>query len=612
VAIPSETIEQIAAANDIVEVISSYFPLKRAGTNFKALCPFHQEKTPSFMVSPSRQTFHCFGCGAGGSVFRFVMDYEHLDFPAAVRKLAARAGITIVEKRGATDEDRQHETRRKLLKLHAEAAEWFHENLTKREIGEPARKYLKQRGITVEVAKRWQLGYAPDEWDAFGSWARRQGYDARELVASGLVKTKDDDQTSNLNPQTSYDRFRDRIMFPIYNDVGEVIAFSGRLLKEEEGAAKYLNSPETQLFRKGNVLFGLHKSKRALIEANCAIVCEGQLDLISLFEAGITNVVAPQGTAFTENQARVLKRYVKEIVLCYDSDRAGQKAAEKSLGPLLRSVAHTAWYNALSNHFYLRIAEMPPGKDPDALVREGGADAFRERITNAPDFFDYWIDRESRRTDLSSLKARMDLAGSLASTVSEIHDPMFRGQVEHKVATRLSIPVNEFKALVKKPSIAPVPISPEQVEVVRGHDIAMISMLALRDERSRDFLLEQNWREVLEETPGTDLLIRILESEVLPNDPASMNAFMSKLQAEDEGVISAWLMQKIPTNAVEVTESWWNGLRRSVFRRRLEVAKNRIKVPGLSAGEVLNLQKQILDLQEQLHEFSRPVGGVDT
>jgi DNA primase len=612
VAIPSETIEQIAAANDIVEVISSYFPLKRAGTNFKALCPFHQEKTPSFMVSPSRQTFHCFGCGAGGSVFRFVMDYEHLDFPAAVRKLAARAGITIVEKRGAADEDRQHETRRKLLKLHAEAAEWFHENLTKREIGEPARKYLKQRGITVEVAKRWQLGYAPDEWDAFGSWARRQGYDARELVASGLVKTKDDDQTSNLNPQISYDRFRDRIMFPIYNDVGEVIAFSGRLLKEEEGAAKYLNSPETQLFRKGNVLFGLHKSKRALIEANCAIVCEGQLDLISLFEAGITNVVAPQGTAFTENQARVLKRYVKEIVLCYDSDRAGQKAAEKSLGPLLRSVAHTAWYNALSNHFYLRIAEMPPGKDPDALVREGGADAFRERITNAPDFFDYWIDRESRRTDLSSLKARMDLAGSLASTVSEIHDPMFRGQVEHKVATRLSIPVNEFKALVKKPSIAPVPISPEQVEVVRGHDIAMISMLALRDERSRDFLLEQNWREVLEETPGTDLLIRILESEVLPNDPASMNAFMSKLQAEDEGVISAWLMQKIPTNAVEVTESWWNGLRRSVFRRRLEVAKNRIKVPGLSAGEVLNLQKQILDLQEQLHEFSRPVGGVDT
>src|SRR6188768_572156 len=239
--IPSQTIEQIAAANDIVEVIGSYFPLKRAGVNFKALCPFHQERTPSFLVSPSRQTFHCFGCGAGGSVFRFVMEYEHVDFPAAVRKLATRAGIAIVEERGAPDEDRQNETRRKLLKLHSEAAEWFHENLTKREIGEPARKYLKQRGITAEIAKRWQLGYAPDEWDAFGRWARGQGYDARELVASGLIKTKDDEQTSDLNLQASYDRFRGRIIFPICNREGEVIAFSGRLLKEQEGAAKYLN-----------------------------------------------------------------------------------------------------------------------------------------------------------------------------------------------------------------------------------------------------------------------------------------------------------------------------------------------------------------------------------
>ena len=608
--IPSETIEQIAAANDIVEVICSYFPLKRAGSNFKALCPFHQEKTPSFTVSPSRQTFHCFGCGAGGSVFRFVMEYEHVDFPSAVGKLAARAGITIVQTRGAAEEDRQYETRRKLLKLHSEAAQWFHENLIKGEVGEPARKYLKRRGITGEIANGWQLGYAPDEWDAFGRWAQGQGYEQRDLLASGLLKTRDEDDAQRH--QSAYDRFRGRIIFPICNDVGEVIAFSGRLVQDEQGAAKYLNSPETPLFRKGNVLFGLHKSKRALIEANCAIVCEGQLDLITLFEAGIRNVVAPQGTAFTENQARVLKRYVKEIVLCYDSDRAGQKAAEKSLSPLLRSVAHTAWYNALSNHFYVRIAEMPPGKDPDALVREEGADAFRERIANAPDFFDYWIDRQTRKTDWSSLKARMDLAASLASTVSEIHDPMYRGEVEHKVATRLSIPVGEFRALIKRPSIAPVPAGREQVDVARGHDIAMISMLALRDERSLDFLLEQNWREVLEETPGTDLLTRILESEVAPDDPASLNAFMSKLSTKDEGLVSAWLMQKIPANAVEVTESWWKGLQRAVFVRRLDVAKNRIKVPGLTAGDVVNLQKQILDLQEQLHEFSRPVGGGDT
>jgi len=330
--IPSDTIEQIAAANDIVEVIGSYFPVKRAGANFKALCPFHQEKTPSFHVSPQRQTFHCFGCGAGGSVFRFVMDYEHIDFPSAVRKLAARVGIPVIEERGPHGEDRQHEARRVLLRLHAEAAGWFHDNLLKKELAEPARDYLKKRGISAEIAKRWQLGFAPDEWDAFGSWARGRGYDARDLIASGLVKTKDDadrapDQTSNLKPQTSYDRFRGRIMFPICNDVGEVIAFSGRLLENEAESAKYINSPETPLFRKGNVLFGLHKTKRGLIEANCAIVCEGQLDLITLYEAGITNVVAPQGTAFTENQARLLKRFVDEVVLCFDADAAGNKAA---------------------------------------------------------------------------------------------------------------------------------------------------------------------------------------------------------------------------------------------------------------------------------------------
>src|SRR5436309_1709859 len=403
--IPSETIEQIAAANDIAEVIGSYFPLKRAGVNFTALCPFHQEKTPSFVVSASRQTFHCFGCGAGGSVFRFVMDYEHIDFPSAVRKLAARAGITVVEKSrgGASDEDQQYKTRRVLLKLHAESAEWLHENLIAREIGGPARKYLKQRGITAEIAKRWQLGYAPDEWDAFGSWARARGYNPRDLIASGLVRTKDEadsdqNQISNLKPQTSYDRFRGRIMFPIHNDVGEVIAFSGRLLKDEEGAAKYLNSPETSLFRKGNVIFVLHKSTPALIEADCAIVCEGQIDLISLFEAGITNVVAPQGTAFTENQARILKRFVDEVVLCFDSDAAGAKAAERSLDALLQ------------NDLIVRVVELPRGEDPDSLIRREGKEKFENRVAGAQDFFHYLIEREMEAADVSSLGAKLQLA----------------------------------------------------------------------------------------------------------------------------------------------------------------------------------------------------------
>ena len=604
--IPSEMIEQIAAANDIVEVIGSYFPLKRAGGNFKALCPFHQEKTPSFIVSPSRQTFHCFGCGAGGSVFRFVMDYEHTDFPSAVRKLAARAGITVVETRGAESEDRRYEARRTLLKLHADAAEWFHENLLKRDVGESARKYLKHRGITAEIAKQWQLGYAPDEWDAFGSWARGRGYSTRDLITSGLAKTRNDAESAPGERSSAYDRFRGRIIFPICNDVGEVIGFSGRLLKDAEGAAKYLNSPETPLFRKGHVLFGLHKTKRALIEANCAVVCEGQLDLISLFEAGVTNVVAPQGTAFTEKQARLLKRFVNDVVLCFDADAAGQKAAERSLDALLQ------------NDLIVRVAEMPAGEDPDSLVRHEGRESFESRIAGARDFFDYWIERETSGVDLGSLGTKMQLARSLAETVSRIRDPLMRGEVVSKVSAYLGVAVQDFQSLLPKQraesfrsgdqSEADGPPKANETAQVPRHDIAMLCLLALRDEKAREFLREQNWREVLAQVPDGEILALILKSDLHPDDAASLNAFMVTLSPPEERLVSSWLLQKAPPNAGAMVEKWWLGIRQAVLRRQLDVATNRIKLPNLTTGETVNLQKQILDLRGQLHELSQLAG----
>ena len=605
--IPSEMIEQIAAANDIVDVIGSYFPLKRAAANFKALCPFHQEKTPSFTVSPSRQTFHCFGCGAGGSVFRFVMDYEHTDFPSAVRKLAARAGITVVETRSAGDEDRRYEARRTLLKLHADAAQWFHENLLKSDIGDSARKYLKQRGITAEIAKNWRLGYAPDEWDSFGSWARARGYDARDLITSGLAKIRDDADSAPAERSKAYDRFRGRIIFPIHDDrTGEVIAFSGRLLKDVEGAAKYLNSPETPLFRKGSVLFGLHKSKRALIEANSAIVCEGQLDLIMLFESGITNVVAPQGTAFTEKQARLLKRFVNDVVLCFDADAAGQKAAERSLDALLQ------------NDLIVRVAEMPAGEDPDSLVRHEGKEAFERRISGARDFFDYWIERETAGVDLGSLGTKMQLARSLAETVSRIRDPLMRGEVVSKVSAYLGVAVQDFQSLLPKQRAESVrwgdqseahgsPKANETAQMPR-HDIAMLCLLALRDEKAREFLREQNWREILPQVPDGEILALILKSDLHPDDAASLNAFMVTLSPPEERLVSSWLLQKAPPNAGAMVEKWWIGIRQAVLRRQLDVATNRIKLPNITTGETVNLQKQILDLRVQLHELSQLAG----
>jgi len=537
------------------------------------------------------------------------MEYEHTDFPSAVRKLATRAGITLVETPATADEDRKYEARRTLLRLHADAADWFHQNLLKKDIGEPARQYLKKRGITAEIAKHWQLGYAPDEWDAFGAWARGHGYHARDLITSGLTKTRDDAESAPKARSSAYDRFRGRIMFPICNDVGEVIAFSGRLLKDAEGAAKYLNSPETALFRKGSVLFGLSKTKRALIEANCAVVCEGQLDLISLFEAGITNVVAPQGTAFTENQARVLKRFVSEVVLCFDSDSAGQKAAERSLDALLQ------------NDLIVRVAEIPAGEDPDTLVRREGKNGFEHRVGGARDFFDYWIERETSGVDLSSLGTKMQLAKSLAETVSRVRDPLMRGAISSKVAARLGVAPQDFQSLLPKQrsefragdrSDANGPSKTGGNTPMPRHDIALLCLLALRDENARAFLLQQNWRDLLLQLPDGEILTRILESQIRPEDPASLNAFMVTLSPPEERLVSSWLLQKVPPNAAAMVEKWWLGIRQAILRRQLDVAASKIKLPDLSTGEIVNLQKQILDLQGQLHELSQPdaPGGI--
>jgi DNA primase len=518
------------------------------------------------------------------------MEYEHVDFPSAVRKLAARVGIPIVEQRSSGDEERQHEARRVMLQLHAEAAEWFHHNLLKKEFAAPARDYLKKRGIDAGVARNWQIGYAPAEYGAFLQWALGRGYDRREILQSGLAKPRDENKPGS----ELFDRFRDRIMFPICNDVGEVVAFSGRILQSDVEAAKYLNSPETPLFRKGNVLFGLHKTKRALIETGCAIVCEGQLDLITLFEAGITNVVAPQGTAFTENQARILKRFVTEVVLCFDADAAGRKAAERSLESLLQ------------NDLIVRVAEMPRGEDPDSLVRKKGKNDFDQRIAAARDFFDFWIEHEASQTNLSSLAAKMELARNLAQTVSHVHDSLMRGEVVRKVAARLGVSASEFESLLPQPRRAtPAPAQRTEPPNLPRHDVAMLCLFALRDQTARDFLLGENWREILAQTPGSEFLVRILEATLSPDDPASLSVFMATLSPAEEAVVASWLVQKTPANAGTVVEHWWRGLRQAALRRQLEAAESKMKLPQLSTGEIVSLQKQILDLREQLHEVSQ-------
>jgi DNA primase len=323
-------------------------------------------------------------------------------------------------------------------------------------------------------------------------------------------------------------------------------------------------------------------------------VCEGQLDLITLFEAGITNVVAPQGTAFTESQARVLKRYVSEVVLCFDADAAGRKAAERSLEALLQ------------NDLVVRVLEMPPGEDPDSLVRNKGKEDFQQRVSVARDFFDFWIEHEATATNLNSLTAKIELARNLARTVSYVHHPLLRGEVVRKVTARLGVSTSEFESLLPQPdrrsmSEGPRSRAPEPADLPR-HDVAMLCMFALRDETARNFLLGENWHEVLAQTPNSELLTRILEADIRPADPASLPAFMASLAPAGESLVAGWLVQKLPGNAGAVAEDWWRGLRQRAIRRQLEAAESRMKVAQLSTGEVVSLQKQILDLREQLHE----------
>src|SRR2546423_5706387 len=353
-------LEQVRQANDIVDVIGAALPLKRAGGNFLTLCPFHKEKSPSFNVSPQKQIFHCFGCHKGGDVFTFIKEYENLSFMEAVRRLAERARIPLEFEAGSGQQEANY-LKEKLLQIHEQIAQRWQAMLNNDAGGQIARDYLAKRGVSAEAVQLFRLGYAPDQWDDTVNWAVSKGYDAAIMEQSGLIIRKEDSDRC-------YDRFRGRLMFPICDEQGRIIGFSGRVLGGDQQTAKYVNSPETTIFKKGKVFDGLDKSKRAILDSSFAIVCEGQLDLIACFMAGVKNVVAPQGTAFTSEHARILKRYVDEVVLCFDSDTAGQKAAVRVEESLLAS------------GLAICVATIPAPHDPDSLIQEHGGSGVPEVI----------------------------------------------------------------------------------------------------------------------------------------------------------------------------------------------------------------------------------------
>ena len=437
------TRERIRAASDIVDVIGSYVPLKRAGANFVALCPFHKEKSPSFNVNPQRQIFHCFGCHKGGDVFAFVKEYENIDFPEAVRRLADRAKIPIEYEQGEGGQQARH-IKDELLQIHEQIAQRWQNALANEAGGQVARDYLAKRGVSPEAVKLFRLGAAPDLWDDTVNWARSKGYEPGLAEKAGLILRKE-------GSDHYYDRFRGRLMFPICDEQGRVVGFSGRILSGDEKAAKYVNSPETPIFTKSKVFFGLDKSKRAVLEAGYAVVCEGQLDLIAAFMAGVQNIVAPQGTALTADHARILKRYTEEVVLCFDSDPAGQNAAVRSLDHLLAS------------GLAVRVAVVPSPHDPDSFIKASGGGAFKQLIEGAAGFFDYYLDHLRATNDVASDKGRLAVLRGMAEAVHKTGNTVLVDKYAQKTALRLGVAPDAVRAEFRKLSRAG-PAAPESPE----------------------------------------------------------------------------------------------------------------------------------------------------
>jgi len=434
--ISQSTIEQIRAASDIVEVIGSYFPLKRAGGNHVALCPFHKEKSPSFNVNPQRQIYHCFGCHAGGDVFKFLQEYENLEFIEAVKRLAERGGIVL-----EFDQNPQAErSRRKkdlLLHVHAELAKRWHGVLMNEAGGQPARDYLKTRGMTRGAAEAFQLGYAPESWEDTVNWALAQKFDLELMEEAGLVANKDGKR---------YGRFRGRLMFPIHDEQGRVIGFSGRVLDAEVKAAKYVNSPETLLFHKSKVFYGLDKARREILAAKSALICEGQLDTMACHMAGLKQAVAPQGTALTTAHARILKRYTPEVVLCFDSDTAGQKAAVRSFDALLES------------ELAVRVMTVPTPHDPDSFIGEHGVEAFREMMDQAPDYFDFYLNHLMSEHDVRSERGRREVTQAMGLAVRKTQDAVLLDRCAQQTALAVGASAEAVRAefqRIPKPKARP-------------------------------------------------------------------------------------------------------------------------------------------------------------
>jgi DNA primase len=421
---PEDVIEEVRLSNDLVEVVSEYVRLEKKGGGYFALCPFHREKTPSFSVEPVKQFYYCFGCNNGGNVFHFIMNIENLDFPDALRLLADRAGIVLPESNNR-DEQLRIEARKNILNINKEAARFFYSCLAGEKGGE-ALKYLQNRGLTNSIIKRFGLGYSPNEWTLLSDYLLRKGFDESLIVQSGLsIKNK----YGKLN-----DRFRGRIMFPIFDIRGNIVAFGGRVM--DDSLPKYINSPETPCYSKGRELFGMNIAKKST--ENKLLVVEGYMDVISLHQAGIDFAVASLGTALTNMQGRILRKYADEIVISYDSDTAGQRATERGLEILVQLGCR------------VKVLQTPDGKDPDEYIRRNGAKKFKNLIDRALSLLEYKISLLKKMHPQDNPEGKLAFLNGVADLLSEQDNFLEREMVIKRISQDYDITEDALHAEVER------------------------------------------------------------------------------------------------------------------------------------------------------------------
>ena len=609
--IPEEVIDSIAARADLVEIVREYVPdLKQAGARWKGCCPFHQEKTPSFMVNPDSNTYHCFGCGAGGNVFKFVMAVENLDFPGAVRTLARKYGIIIPEPEPyhgprKSGDPNTGDLRERLYLLHEKLAAWY-AGWLKNNPDSRAAAYFRSRQIDPVFALRFQIGAAPDSWDAMMQWAQKEGFTLEELKSAHLVSE------SRNTPGKYFDFFRNRLIFPIWNEQGRVVGFSARQIDPEQGGGKYVNSMESPIFKKGRILYGMNFARRDIPKKGSIILCEGQMDVIAMHTAGCTNAVAPQGTAFGDDQAAVLRRYTDTVLLATDADSAGMKAVLKDAEILL------------PRGFHLKVVSFPGGKDPDELLHRSGPEALRDAVEKAGDFFEFLFRHAAAQYDETAPDGKIRIAGMLLRYIRLLESDMAQDSYLEWLAGKLNLssgalyrelrrtsssrPVRRAAAEPERTHDAPPPEGPLPLSQADPRMKLVFSEL-LRQLLHHQVCAEKAARELppdyLDEGPLAQAVMILVQADLdgeWEQGPARITRALASCPQDCSEVFSLLTEEGKPETdeiALRVVEDCLGSIRRKYLQ--LQIADVRRQLSGLAPGK---------ERDELLREFTALTKGL--